>query len=68
MATFQIGATNSATEDVSVRILNDDFVEADETFTLEITDVISMAMASEGSPSSATVTITDNDSELIHVE
>ena len=44
-------------------ILNDDFVERLETFELSISNVTSDAIASAGNPDTATVTITDNDSE-----
>ena len=50
---------------VSVMILNDDFVEAIETFDLSITSVSSTATASVGLLNSSSVSITDNDGELI---
>ena len=63
--TFNAGDTNSSTTDISVLILSDDFVEEPETFDLSISGVSSAAMASAGSPDSATVTITDDDSKFL---
>ena len=60
---FTAGSVNGTTADVSVYILNDDFVEGPETFDLSITSVSSNATASIGSPDITTVTITDNDSK-----
>ena len=65
MATFTIGATNGDTTNVSVMILNDDFVEGLETFDLSINNVTSTVMASVGNNDSVTITITDNDSECM---
>ena len=64
MVTFSVGSADGATAYVSVMILNDDFVEGEETFDLFISSVSSSASANTGSPSSSTVSITDNDSEL----
>ena len=64
MATFTIGATNGDTTNVSVMILNDDFVERLETFDLSINNVTSEAMVRVVNPSTETVNITDNDSEF----
>ena len=64
--TFFVGAIDNDTADVSVMILNDDFVEGDETFDLSISNVLSTAMASAGSPDAAAVTITDDDSKYIY--
>ena len=63
MATFSVGATNNFTVDVTITILNDDFLEGTETFDLSITNVTSTLMASVGNTGSVTVTITDQDSE-----
>ena len=63
MATFSVGATNNSTVDVTVTILNDDFLEGPETFDLSITNVTSTLIASVGNTGSVTVTITDQDSE-----
>ena len=63
MATFSVGATNNSTVDVTVTILNDDFLEGPEAFDLSITNVTSTLMASVGNTGSVTVTITDQDSE-----
>ena len=56
---------NNATTDVLVEILNDNFVEGDETFSLAITDVTSVALSRIGLYNSTTVTIIDNDSECM---
>lgn len=66
VATFTVGTNDSATQDVSVMILNDDFVESPETFNLSITSVTSVSMANVGNQDADTVTIIidDNDSEL----
>ena len=64
MVTFTVGSADGATAYVSVMILNDDFVEGEETFDLSISSVSSSASANTGSPSSSTVSITDNDSEI----
>ena len=61
--TFSVGAVENDTADVSVMILNDDFVEGDETFDLSISSVMSSASASSGMSNRSTITITDNDSE-----
>ena len=63
MATFTVGDTNGDTTNVSVMILNDDFVERLETFELSIGNVTSEAIAGIGNPNSETVNIIDNDSE-----
>ena len=63
MATFTVGDTNGDTTNVSVMILNDDFVERPETFDLSISNVTSTVMASVGNNDSVTITITDNNSE-----
>ena len=64
MVTFTVGSADGATAYVSAMILNDDFVEGEETFDLFISSVSSSASANTGSPSSSTVSITDNDSEF----
>ena len=63
LVTFTVGAVDSSNANVSIMILNDDFVEGAETFIVSISNVTSDAIASVGNPDTATVTITDNDSE-----
>ena len=63
LVTFPVGAVDSSTANVSVMVLNDDFVEGAETFIVSISNVTSDAIASAGNPDAATITITDNDSD-----
>ena len=63
LVTFPVGAVDGSTANVSVMVLNDDFVEGAETFFLSISNVTSDAIASAGNPDTATIAITDNDSE-----
>lgn len=63
MVTFAAGATNGATANVSVMILDDAFIEGLETFNVSISDIRTDAMASTGNSDSTSVTIIDNDSE-----
>ena len=65
-ATFGVGSVDGATVDISVIIVNDDFVEGPESFHLFISNITSTAMAIAGSLGSDTVTINDNDSESIN--
>jgi len=56
-ATLQFAA-NEASKTISVSIVNDGYVEGNETFTLTLS---SPAGTSLGSPATTTITITDND-------
>lgn len=60
---FHPGTISGTQLDVPVRIRNDDFVEAPETFQLSIEGLTSFASVIRGTPELATVTILDNDGE-----
>lgn len=62
MVTFNSGAGNGTTAEVSILIIDDNLVEEPENFTLSFS-VSPSPMASAGSPDTVTVTITDNDSK-----
>ena len=63
MVTFTTGAGDGETANIPVLIIDDDAVEAPETFSLSIS-VSPSPMASAGNTDTVTVTITDSDSEL----
>lgn len=58
MLTFTSGAINGSQANISVFIIDDDVVEAPETFSLSIAPSL---VASAGDPDTVAVTITDND-------
>ena len=61
--TFESTAADGATVNVSVLIVNDLFVETQETFELSIANITSSDMALISGPESVTVNITDSESE-----
>ena len=61
MATFAVGASDGLTANISLILLNDDFVEGPETFIIYISNVTSTALVYVGNKTSDTVTINDND-------
>lgn len=61
--------TASQTSSFTVVILSDDFIEDDETFSLQLqVPTISAALASLGTPSETVVTIVDDDSKLNNID